>query len=109
MKAAPFARHVVQVVALLPALQAVRLGVARLGGVGARLARHGGQDAGERFQPLRQVVLELDAGQRVARGELRSAAIAARQAAIRAGVAARKCAPSACRPANASFPTASPA
>ena len=39
VQAAPLARDVVQVVALLPALQAVRLGIARLGGVGDRLAR----------------------------------------------------------------------
>ena len=71
VQAAPFARHVVQVVALLPALQAVRFGIARLGRIGDRLARERGQDAGERFQPLRQVVLELDARQRVARGQLR--------------------------------------
>ena len=72
VQAAPFARDVVQVVALLPALQAVRFGIARLGGIGDRLARGRGEDAGERFEPLRQVVLELGARQRVARGELRT-------------------------------------
>ncbi|MEO8836005.1 MAG: hypothetical protein ABI364_04640 [Caldimonas sp.] len=53
VQAAPFARELVQVVALLPALQAVRLGV-------AFLLAHGlwppGEDAGKGVEPGRQVV-----------------------------------------------------
>ena len=106
VQAAPLARDVVQVVALLPALQAVRFGGVRLGRAGHVLARERCEDVGIRREPARQVILELHARQRVAGGQLRIGGDRRAPRRDQGRGRARKCASSVRRrAANASFGT----
>ena len=74
MQRSPLARDLVQVVALLPALQAMRLGIARLvESTPTCLGRAGTRDqpVGQRFEPGRQVVDQLRPWQRIAGRQVR--------------------------------------